>query len=338
MSRIRPASLVAPEAQPAPRERWASLEDPYITGYAPSLTDGEEASYGEGPQLIDHASAVAGLSGGSLWTSLAGESLVTVGASAPAARSRVRAAQNPSGARREAGSSRSVKRGSGATAKLLISAYSLTGRPYKPGQSSPQSGFDNSGYVSYVYSQSGVRLPRGKSAAELAAAGKPVSKDDLRPGDLVVYSDVPKSGGGYILGVYSGNGNILLASPRLSAVTETAAFGTDYGPYFVGARRLYEDPAAEPLSEEEKMAATNGAVKVALAQLGELPRLQPISSSSSRSYSKSKSKGRYKSKARASSGKSKSGKKAYSRGSKKSGKAKAAPSKSRARRVVKKKR
>jgi cell wall-associated NlpC family hydrolase len=310
-------------------ERWASLGDPYIKGYTPSLGDGD---YGDpGTQLIDPWNAVAGLTG-SLWTSRAGETLVS-GRTALPAGGQVKPAELPSLVYHDnaPSSTRTLRSSKGATTALLTEAFGLTGRPYRQGQSTPQAGFDNIGFVSYVYSKTGIRLPRRQSPADLVAVGKPVVKDDLRPGDMVVYND-PKSPGNYLLGVYSGNGNFLLASPRLNVVAETAAFGTDYGPYFVGGRRLYEDPAAAPLSEEEKMAATNGAVKVALSQLGEIPRFQPVSQP--RTYSRSKGKARVASGKKARS----SGKKAYSRGSGRSSKAKAATgSRGTYRRIIRKK-
>jgi cell wall-associated NlpC family hydrolase len=312
MTRIRPASMVATGPSGAEPAALASLEDPYTPGYSPTLDDGDGAYQDPGLQLIDPVNAVAGLTG-SLWTSKAGENLVSGVRAAPlatpigASLSTVSVKSRSSRRDRASETSKSMKPGKkGPTSRLLTTAFGLTGRPFRQGQNSPQTGFDNAGYVSYVYSQSGIRLPRKQGAADLASAGKSVSRDELRPGDLVVY-DNPKSRGTYLLGVYSGNGNFLLSSPRLKLVTETAAFGTDYGPYFIGARRLYDDPDASPLSEEEKMAVTNGAVKTALSNMGEIPRLEPVASRT-RTYSKSKSKSsRSKSKVRA--GRSKSSKK-----------------------------
>jgi cell wall-associated NlpC family hydrolase len=310
-------AAAAPRPEAAQAERWASLDDPYVTGYAPSFEDGgaSYAAYAGGTQLIDPGNAVSGLSG-SLWTSRAGESLASGARSGPVAvnaSARIKPSELSTLTYRDnaPGSAKSPRSGKGLTPKLLTSAFALAGTPFRQGQNSPKAGFDNAGYVGYVYSQAGVRLPRGRSAAELVAAGKPVSKDELRPGDMVVYND-PKNGNGYLVGVYSGSGNFLLASPRLNVVTETAAFGTDYGPYFVGGRRLYDDPNAAPLSDGEKMSVTNGAVMTALSQLGDIPRMQGSSSPSSYKKAKGKSS-RSKGKSRSVSSKGK-GKKAYAKG------------------------
>jgi cell wall-associated NlpC family hydrolase len=303
----------------APAEQWASLDDTYMGSYSSAFDDGEAAYavYSGGGQLIDPASAVSGLSG-SLWTSRAGESLVS-GSSASSgprvvnASAKIKPSELPGLTYRDnaPGSSKSPRSAKGVTPKILTSAFSVAGTPFKQGQASPQAGFDNAGFISYVYSQGSVRLPRSRTTADLVAAGKPVTKDELRPGDMVVYND-PKKSGSWLLGIYSGNGNFLLASPRLNVVAETAAFGTDYGPYFVGGRRLYDDPSAEPLSEEDKMAVTNGAVMTALSQLDDIPRMQPAPSSvsyRSRSKSSSRSRGR----SRSVSARGKGGKKVYAR-------------------------
>ncbi|MDR1038491.1 MAG: C40 family peptidase [Deltaproteobacteria bacterium] len=358
MSRIRPPSImVAATVASSPAsssERWASLDDPSLGDYVPTFDDtdggadtdsdaiGAYAVYGGAAQLINPASAVSGLSG-SLWTSRAGESLVT-GSAIPASGprvmnvgARIKASELPGLSYRDnaPGSSKSPRTGKGITPKILTSAFSVAGTPFRQGQSSPQAGFDNAGFVSYVFSQGAVRLPRRSTAGDLVAAGKPVTKDDLRPGDMVVYND-PKKSGSYLLGIYSGNGNFILASPRLNVVTETAAFGTDYGPYFVGGRRLYDDPDAQPLSEEDKMAVTNGAVKTALSQLGDIPRMQP--GPSSYTYkSAGKRSSRSKGKSRSVSSK-KGGKKAYSRSKSKSYTRSKAKASSKSRRVVPKRR
>jgi cell wall-associated NlpC family hydrolase len=336
MNRFRPASLVAPVAPAAGEERWASLDDPYTAGYTPSYSGGSGYAdpYSDGGrQLIDPVAAVSGLTG-SLWTSRAGESLagnsgpriMTVGA-------RVKASELPTLVYRDdaPSSSKSPRAANGVTPKLLTAAFSVAGAPFRQGQASPQAGFDNTGFVTYVYSQAGIRLPRRQGADDMVAAGNPVSKDDLRPGDMVVYRN-PKSQGAYLLGIFSGNGNFILASPRLNVVTETAAFGTDYGPYFVGGRRLYDDPAAAPLSDEAKMAVTNGAVMTALSNLGEIPRMDPAPAKA-RSY-KAKGKAKGKGKARAASSKGKGKGKKYSTSS---GKSSGSKAKGTTRRVVKKK-
>jgi cell wall-associated NlpC family hydrolase len=98
---------------------------------------------------------------------------------------------------------------------------------------------------------------------------------ELRPGDILAYR--PPKVGDYLVGIYTGNGNFILASQGLKVVTETAAFGSDYGPWFVGGRRYVDDPSAAPLPDEIKTDVANRAVKLALLAMGDnIPRPENI--------------------------------------------------------------
>lgn len=68
------------------------------------------------------------------------------------------------------------------TARILAFAYAQIGKPYLWGGTGPV-GFDCSGLVQQAYTASGIRLPRG--AADQSRAGIRISRDQLRPGDLV---------------------------------------------------------------------------------------------------------------------------------------------------------
>lgn len=159
-----------------------------------------------------------------------------------------------------------------ATEALLISAYQQTGRHYTDGGQTPAAGFDSSGFTRWVYGQRGINLPR--DIKRQVAGGRQVAKEDLRPGDLLVYRVATKTGDSYHVGIYTGQGNFLHAAAKSGVVTETAAFGPQYAPFFVGGRRYYDDPNAAPLSDGQKMAAASSAVKVALAELG--PNDKPV--------------------------------------------------------------
>lgn len=65
---------------------------------------------------------------------------------------------------------------------VLEIAARYVGVPYVSGGASP-SGFDCSGFVSYVYKQLGVSLPRTSSG--MRYAGTVVSRADAKPGDLI---------------------------------------------------------------------------------------------------------------------------------------------------------
>ena len=157
------------------------------------------------------------------------------------------------------------------TRKLLTVAYEQTGRPYKPGGLNPAAGFDASGYAHWVFAREGLTLP--KTPAALAAAGTAVTRENLRPGDVLIYRNQADQANGWHVGIYSGQGNFLHASAKAGVVTETDAFGPQYAPYFQSGRRFFDDPGAAPLSDSQKMAATSTAVKLALAELG--PKAKP---------------------------------------------------------------
>ncbi|GCD21869.1 C40 family peptidase [Cellulomonas algicola] len=85
---------------------------------------------------------------------------------------------------------------------VLEIAARYVGTPYVSGGSSP-AGFDCSGFVSYVYAQLGVSLPRTSSG--IKAAATVISRDQAQPGDLI-WSP------GHI-SIYAG-GNQQIDSPR----------------------------------------------------------------------------------------------------------------------------
>jgi cell wall-associated NlpC family hydrolase len=65
---------------------------------------------------------------------------------------------------------------------VLEIAAQYVGTPYLSGGSTP-GGFDCSGFVSYVYGQLGVSLPR--TSGGIKAAGTIISRDQAQPGDII---------------------------------------------------------------------------------------------------------------------------------------------------------
>jgi cell wall-associated NlpC family hydrolase len=70
---------------------------------------------------------------------------------------------------------------------VLFRAIGLVGTPYHWGGNTPQSGFDCSGLVGYVFrTEAGMQLPRTSRA--MAALDAPrIDRKDLQPGDLLFF-------------------------------------------------------------------------------------------------------------------------------------------------------
>jgi cell wall-associated NlpC family hydrolase len=91
-------------------------------------------------------------------------------------------------------------------------ALAQLGTPYVLGGTSPKKGFDCSGLVRYVYSHVAVTPPR--TAKQQARVGAPISRDRLRPGDLITFGqrDVTH------IGIYIGEGKFVHASSAAGRV------------------------------------------------------------------------------------------------------------------------
>ena len=69
---------------------------------------------------------------------------------------------------------------------ITIHALGLVGTPYRYGGNTPDSGFDCSGLIGYVYkSRAGKSPPR--TVAQLDQWGQQIDEHSLRSGDLVVF-------------------------------------------------------------------------------------------------------------------------------------------------------
>ena len=69
---------------------------------------------------------------------------------------------------------------------IAIHALGLVGTPYRYGGNTPESGFDCSGLIGYVY-RLRVGTPPPRTVAQLNQWGQPIDASELRTGDLVVF-------------------------------------------------------------------------------------------------------------------------------------------------------
>ena len=111
-------------------------------------------------------------------------------------------------------------------------ALALRGVPYRNGGADP-SGFDCSGFVGYVFGQSGVALPR--TVGELYRAGRQVN-GAIEPGDLVFFSTVGP--GASHVGIAIGGDEFVHAPSSTGEVRVERMSATYWSTRFVGARRV----------------------------------------------------------------------------------------------------
>ncbi len=69
--------------------------------------------------------------------------------------------------------------------EILISAIKYVGRSYKYGGKRPETGFDCSGFISYVFKENGI--PITGNSRHQATLGERKNKTMLQPGDLVFF-------------------------------------------------------------------------------------------------------------------------------------------------------
>jgi murein DD-endopeptidase / murein LD-carboxypeptidase len=117
--------------------------------------------------------------------------------------------------------------------KLIPIAQKYLGVPYAWGGTSVK-GFDCSGFLTTVYSQIGISLPRTSSS--MYNVGSNVSKSDLRVGDLVFFNTYG-SGVSHV-GMYIGNNEFIHASSNKGVTISNINDPYYWASRYIGAKRV----------------------------------------------------------------------------------------------------
>ena len=123
------------------------------------------------------------------------------------------------------------------TSDLVVTAMGFLGVPYRLGGTSAETGFDCSGFVRAIYSQTmGKVLPR--VSAEQANATKQIDREELKPGDLVFFNTMRRTFSH--VGIYLGD-NHFLHAPRTGAEVRVESMDSSYWVQrYNGARRILD--------------------------------------------------------------------------------------------------
>lgn len=118
---------------------------------------------------------------------------------------------------------------------VLDTARSQLGTPYHRAGRSPSTGFDCSGFVQWVYARHGVRLPR--RTEDQLHVGRPVSKSQMRAGDLVFFMPSRKSSSLHV-GIFDGHGGFIHSPSPGGRVREESLLAPYWRTSYYAANRV----------------------------------------------------------------------------------------------------
>ena len=121
--------------------------------------------------------------------------------------------------------------------EVTLFALSLIDTGYRFGGKNPEAGLDCSGMVSYIYGKA-LGLNVSGSAADIARKGRPVDRENLRPGDLVFFNtrNAPLSH----VGVYIGDDCFVHASSTQGRVRIDQLNARYYAQRYETARTFFD--------------------------------------------------------------------------------------------------
>ena len=115
-------------------------------------------------------------------------------------------------------------------AAIYKEAQKYVGTPYVWGGSTPETGFDCSGYVCWVYNQNGYDVGR-TTANGLWNKSQHISEAEAKPGDLVFFDETYDTLGKSHVGIYLGNGKMVSAGDPIKYADIHSSYGRfDFDP------------------------------------------------------------------------------------------------------------
>ena len=112
-------------------------------------------------------------------------------------------------------------------AAIYEEAKKYVGTPYVWGGSSPETGFDCSGYVCWVYNQNGYDVGR-TTANGLWQKSQHISEAEAKPGDLVFFKGTYDTPGMSHCGIYLGNGMMVSAGDPIKYADIHSSYWQQY--------------------------------------------------------------------------------------------------------------
>jgi cell wall-associated NlpC family hydrolase len=128
--------------------------------------------------------------------------------------------------------------------RLVQTALALLGTPYQSGGDSPDTGFDCSGFVHFLFREQGWELPR--TVREQFAYGRRIRERDIRSGDLLFFATESRGAAHVGIAVDPADapavrsGHPFIHAPGDNGAVRIDALESAYWkPRFLGARRLF---------------------------------------------------------------------------------------------------
>jgi cell wall-associated NlpC family hydrolase len=130
--------------------------------------------------------------------------------------------------------------------ELINRAMEVIGVRYRWDTELPQSGLDGSSFVGYVFKDKlGFLLPR--KSTQMSRVGKPVTRDELQPGDLVFFNTMRLTFSH--VGIYVGDNKFIHSPSKGTSVRVDDLNSLYWDKRFDGARRL---DGSDSLGEAER--------------------------------------------------------------------------------------